>query len=175
MINIRTEKIADHPIVFKLLEETFANEKYSDQTEPYLVEKLRKTNAFIPELSLVAEIGNQIIGYILLTKIQIDEGVRQFDALALAPVAVLPDFQQQGIGRQLILEAHKKAKQLGHERIILLGHADYYPRFGYEKTSKFNIQLPFEAPEENCMVLSLTTKGLENVSGTVIYPKAFFE
>ena len=110
-----------------------------------------------------------------MTKIHIDNGTTLFDALALAPVAVLPAFQHKGIGSQLILQSHTIAKDLGFERIILLGHADYYPRFGYQKTSDYNIQLPFDAPPENCMILSLTENGLQDVSGTVVYSKSFLE
>ena len=138
-----------------------------------MVERLRKSDAFIPQLSLVAIVENQVVGHILLSKIHIDNGSQLFEALALAPVSVHPDFQKKGIGGQLILESHKRAKQLGHSRIILLGHKDYYPRFGYEKTSKYNIQLPFEAPEESCMVIALRANGLEGVSGMVVYSDAF--
>jgi predicted N-acetyltransferase YhbS len=78
---------------------------------------LRASNAFIPELSIVAETEGKIVGHILLTKIKIRNDSTEFDslalALALAPVSVLPELQGKGIGRKLILEAHKKAKELG--------------------------------------------------------------
>ena len=95
--------------------------------------------------------------------------------MALAPVSVHPDFQNKGIGGKLISEAHKRAKALDFQSIILLGHANYYPRFGYEMTSKYGIKLPFDAPEKNCMVIALTENGLKGVSGMVEYSKAFFE
>ena len=98
-----------------------------------------------------------------------------FDSLALAPVSVHPDFQNKGIGSALIKEAHKRAKALGFQSIILVGHADYYPRFGYELTSKYGIKLPFPAPEESCMIIELNENGLKDVSGTVEYSKPFFE
>ncbi|MCZ7253247.1 GNAT family N-acetyltransferase, partial [Salmonella enterica] len=86
---------------------------------------------------------------------------------ALAPVSVKPAFQGKGIGAKLILESHAIAKKLGYKSIILLGHENYYPRFGYELTSKYNIEMPFDVPAENCMVISLTENGLDGVSGKV--------
>jgi len=174
-IYIRQETKADHDSVFQLIQSAFKEEEYSDHKEQFLVDRLRASNAYIPSLSLVATHQEKIVGYILLTKIHIDNGTTLFDALALAPVAVLPAFQHKGIGSQLILQSHTIAKDLGFERIILLGHADYYPRFGYQKTSDYNIQLPFDAPPENCMILSLIENGLQDVSGTVVYSKSFLE
>lgn len=172
-LTIRQEQSADHSTVFQIVEKAFKTMKYSSHTEQFIVEKLRKSDAFIPELSLVAEMDGQLIGYIILSKVHIDTGTTLVDALSLGPVAVLPKFHKQGIGSQLIKEAHKIAKALGHEIIILLGHKDYYPRFGYELTNKYGIQLPFKAPPEHCMVLGLSPDSLKDVSGMVIYSKPF--
>ena len=81
-------------------------------------------------------------------------------ALALAPVAVLPAYQKQGIGGKLIVEGHRIARELGHNVIILVGHPDYYPRFGYSPAGKCNIQAPFEVPDDAFMVLELREGGL---------------
>lgn len=110
-----------------------------------------------------------------MTKIIITENDKSNNSLALAPITVLPEFQNQGIGGQLILEAHKIAKQLGFKSVILLGHEKYYPKFGYKRAGKFGIKLPFEAPDENCMALELVEGGLNKVKGTVEYPEEFFE
>lgn len=174
-INIRQEVSADYPIVFDLIEQAFRNEILSDKKEQFLVERLRKSEGFVPELSLVAEMNNQIVGYILLTKISIDTNTESITSLALAPVAVLPTFQKQGIGGRLIEEAHRIAKGLGYESVILLGHENYYPKFGYQLLHHFNISLLFEAPKENCMAIELVPDSLKNKAGNVIYPKEFFE
>lgn len=174
-INIRQETVADYPIVFDLIEKAFRNEMMSDKKEQFLVERLRKSNSFIPELSLVAETKHQIVGYILLTKIYIETSADSTTSLALAPIAVLPSFQKKGIGGQLIEKAHQTAKELGYQSIILLGHEKYYPNFGYQTLHHFNISLPFEAPKENCMAIELTPEALQNKNGKVIYPKEFFE
>ena len=173
-LHIRQEEPADHPAVFKLIEEAFREEPRSDHTEQFLVERLRKSDAFIPELSLVAVAGDRIVGHILLTRVKIKNDRDEFDSLALAPVSVLPAYQRQGIGSRLIEKAHEIAKALGNTSVILLGHESYYPRFGYLPTSQFGIQLPFEVPEANCMAIELTDKALSGVQGTVVYPSAFY-
>jgi len=172
-INIRKESIEDYKQVFALIKEAFITEPFSDFTEQFLVERLRKSDAFIPELSMVAELEGEIIGQILLTKIKIKTKDESFNSLALAPVSVKPSFQNKGIGGQLILQAHAKAIELGYKSVVLLGHQEYYPRFGYEKASKFGITLPFDVPDENCMAIELVEEGLNGVSGMVEYPKEF--
>jgi len=170
---IRQENNNDFKDVFNVIEKAFKTEQFSDHKEQFLVERLRKSNAFIPELSLVAEIDGKIVGHILVTKLKIKNKTSEFDSLALAPVSVLPEFQGKGIGGKLIVESHKKAKELGHKSIVLLGHEKYYPRFGYEQADKYGIELPFEVPKENCMVIELTENGLNGVNGMVEYPKEF--
>ncbi|ADY50975.1 GCN5-related N-acetyltransferase [Pseudopedobacter saltans DSM 12145] len=173
-LKIRKEKKGDFRVVFKLVQNAFRNEELSDHKEQYLVERLRSSDAFIPELSLVAEEDSQIVGYILLTKINIiDAGSNMHVSLAMAPVAVLPEFQGKGIGTKLIRYAHDKAKELGFGSVVVLGHENYYPKFGYKLTKEFGIKLPFEVPEANCIAIELTENSLKNVTGTVKYPKEF--
>ncbi|WP_312922853.1 GNAT family N-acetyltransferase [Empedobacter brevis] len=174
-IIIRKESENDHKIVFDLIKKAFENEVYSDHKEQFLVERLRKSVSFIAELALVAEVENKIVGYILLTKIVIGNNRKQTESLALAPVAVLPEFQGKGVGSNLITFAHKKAKELNYQSIILLGHPDYYPKFGYEKACNFGISLPFDVPEENCMAIELQENSLKDSAGMVVYPSAFYE
>lgn len=99
------------------------------------MERLRKSDAFIPELSLVAENEEKIIGYILLSKVEIISDNKKITTLGLAPIAVLPEYQRKGIGKALITEAYKRAVQSGYTSTVLLGYKDYYPRFGYRKAS----------------------------------------
>jgi predicted N-acetyltransferase YhbS len=174
-IKIRQEKPADYPAVFEIIEEAFRNLEVSNHQEQFFVERLRKSEAFIPELSLVALLENKIVGHIILSKINIKNDEREFQTLILAPVSVLPEFQNRGIGSQLINEAHKKATELGYTSVILVGHEDYYPRFGYKKAIVFGIKQPFDVPEENNLVVELVENGLNEVSGMVEYPKYFFE
>ena len=174
-IKIRQEESNDYPVVFKIIEEAFKTLEISNHQEHFFVERLRKSDAFIPELSLVALLDDKIVGHIVLSKINIKNEEKEFQTLILAPVSVLPEYQNQGIGSQLIIEVHKKAIELGFTSVILVGHEDYYPRFGYKKAVGFGIKQPFDVPEENNLVIELVENGLNNVSGTVEYPKYFFE
>ncbi|WP_264551749.1 GNAT family N-acetyltransferase [Flavobacterium sp. N2038] len=174
-IKLRQESKKDYECVFQLIEKAFEKEEYSDHREQFLVERLRDSEAFIPELSIIAEVDGKITGHILFTKLEIKNQSQSFQSLALAPVSVLPEFQGKGIGSKLILYGHDVAKKLGYKSVILLGHQDYYPRFGYEVCEKYHINMPFDVPAENCMVIALTEDGLKGVSGEVVYPKAFFE
>lgn len=174
-IHLRQETTSDYPTVFKLTELAFKTMPYSNHQEHFLVERLRQSEAFIPELSIVALSKDQIVGHILLSKVIIKDNEKTYQSLSLAPVSVLPAFQKRGIGGQLITYAHQKAKALGHSSIILLGHKDYYPRFGYTQLDQFGISLPFDSPKENCMGIELTENALAEIQGIVEYPKAFFD
>ena len=168
-IKIRKEEEKDYKRVYEVNRLAFQQEN-----ESKLIEKIRKGENFIPELSLVADIGNEIVGHILFSKIKII-GNSVFESLALAPMAVIPEFQKQGIGGKLIKTGFEKAKGLGFDSIIVLGHEEYYPKFGFRRASKWSIKCPFDVPDEVFMAIELTDKALENKAGTVKYPKEFME
>ncbi|WP_196892203.1 GNAT family N-acetyltransferase [Aureivirga marina] len=174
-IIIRQEIKEDYPFVFNLIKEAFESEEFSDKKEHFLVKRLKSSTAFIPELSLVAIFEEKIVGHIILTKIQVQNSKNSFESLALAPVSVLPKYQNKGIGGKLIKKAHEIAKNLNFSSIILLGHEKYYPKFGYKQAHTFEIFLPFEVPKENCMAIELFENSLEKIHGTVVYPNVFFE
>ena len=174
-LKLRQENHADRLEVESLVEKAFQGLDFSDQTEHLLVKRLRKSDSFVPELSIVTELDGKIVGHILLTKIQIADQQNIYESLSMAPVSVLPEYQKKGIGSKMILEAHKRAKQLGFESIIVLGHSGYYPKFGYQPTRDFGIELPFDAPEESCMILELTENSLHEKKGKAVFPKAFYE
>ena len=88
-------------------------------------------------------------------------------------MAVLPKFQKKGIGGSLIIEGLKKAKELGYKSVIVLGHKEYYPKFGFKKASKWGIVCPFEVPDEYFMAIELTAETLSEKTGTVVYPQEF--
>lgn len=174
-VRIRQEQPKDAKAVFDLIKAAFENDRFSDQKEQFLVERLHQSHDFVPELSLVAVFEEEVVGYVLLTKILVESDTEIHQSLCMAPAAVLPKFQRNTIGAQLIQEVHVRAKKLGYSSIILLGHEHYYPRFGYKLASSFNITLPFDAPDENCMAIELVQDALKNVSGTVVYPTEFYE
>lgn len=118
-ITISQETQNDHQAVFNVIEHAFATEAMSDHQEQFLVERLRKSSAFVPELSIIAEVEEDgqfhIVGHILLTKIRIKNDKKSFESLALAPVSVLPEFHGKGIGGKLITHAHEVARELGFQ------------------------------------------------------------
>ena len=116
-----------------------------------------------------------IIINILLTKVEIVSESEVHTSLAVAPLAVLPEYQNRGIGGMLLKEAHKRAAALGYGTAVLLGHKDYYPRFGYRKAEDYGIKFPFDVPSEYCQVIELIPNALEGINGIVRYPAVFFE
>lgn len=168
---MKQETWADFAQVFEVNRFAFGQE-----SEAKLVNALRKNKTvFVPELSFVAEVNNKIVGHILFTKINIKEDLENMhESLALAPMAVLPTFQNQGIGGQLIRKGFEVAKELGFKSVIVLGHEHYYPKFGFKPADKWNIRAPFEVPLNVFMAIELKADGLKNISGTVIYPEEFY-
>ncbi|PFE04949.1 N-acetyltransferase [Bacillus cereus] len=173
-IKIRQEFEKEYKRAEEVVKQAFSHETFSDQKEHELVNRIRKSDAFIPELSLVA-VDKEIIGHVLLSKIKIVNGDKSVDSLALAPVSVAPDYQKKGIGSLLISNVLREAKELGYHSIIVLGHKEYYPKFGFKSASLWNIRAPFEVPDEVFMAMELTENALQNVQGVVQYSEAFSE
>ncbi len=168
-IKIRKEEETDFSKVYELNILAF-----EEKEEAVLVDLLRKNDEFIPQLSLVATLSDEIIGHILFTKIKIiDDNGNKNESLALAPMAVSPKYQKKGIGGKLINAGLKKAKELKFKSVIVLGHEHYYPKFGFVPTTKWKIKCPFEVPDNVFMGLELVENGLENVTGVVQYMKEF--
>lgn len=168
-ILIRKEEEKDLKDIYKINRLAFGQEN-----ESKLIDKIRAGSNFIPDLSLVAVSSNRIVGHILFSKIKII-GSSVFETLALAPMAVIPTFQKQGIGSKLIKKGIIKAKELGFTSIIVIGHKEYYPRFGFERASKWGIKCPFEVPDEAFMAVELTKNSLDGKAGTVRFPDEFME
>ncbi|GEM_PF-121182 len=169
-LRIRRETEKDYDEVYRLVKAAFENAEHASGDEQELVNRLRSSNSFIPELSLVAEIDGIIVGHIMFTKAKIGSS----DTLTLGPLSVLPLYQKLGVGGKLILEGHRLAKRMGHKSVVLVGHADYYPRFGYEPAAKWGIKAAFDVPSENLMAVELEKDGLKNVSGLIVHAKEFF-
>lgn len=165
-ITIQQETKVDHKLVFEVHKQAFKREE-----EAILVNRLRTSSAYIPSLSLVAIIDHHIVGHILFTEIRINK--KNVQALALAPLSVLPAFQRKGIGGLLIKEGLGKAAELGYGSVIVLGHETYYPKFGFTNASKWNIKAPFEVPDNNFMALELFPGALDGVEGVVEYAPEF--
>lgn len=144
-------------------------------SEAKLIEAIRASPNFIPELSLIAAEDGNALGHILFSPIVIESHRGTVPSLALAPLAVMPLHQHQGIGTQLVQAGLSKCRELDHSIIVVLGEPHYYGRFGFQTASQFGIQAPFPVPEQVFMVLELKPGALMNVSGTVRYPAYFDE
>lgn len=144
--------------------ESLITEAFGQPAEAKLVGALRKSQD--AEIELVAETGGEIVGHILLSKLQTPQG-----CLALAPVSVLPEYQKRRIGSALIIEANQRAKAQGYAAIFVLGEPDYYTRFGFDVAAAGAFET--EYPKEYFMVLELADGALEHLQRQVVYPAPF--
>ena len=143
---------------------------FNGDGEARLVERLRRTPIYIRELSLVARYRNAIIGHVLFYPIKIRTRRKKCDSLALAPISVIPCFHNRKVGSRLIKEGLEKARKLGFKSVIVVGHSKYYPRFGFERASKYGISAPFDVSDTALFAVELEKDGLKNCSGTLAYP-----
>ena len=157
MITIRPEISDDYDKIFEINKQAFGGE-----VEARLVNNLRNTEGFVPQLSLIAIKDNEIVGHILFSIIYIQTADKKVPILALAPMAVLPKYQNQ-------------CKEMKFQAVVLVGHPEYYPRFGFTPANKKGLKLPFEAPNNAFMVYELVPGALRGVSGTIVYPTEFAE
>lgn len=167
-MNIRQEQPADYETVYQVVKTAFAYAEHSDGNEQDLVVELRKSQTFIPELSLVAVEDSKIVGHILFTKAHVNGS----EVLALAPLSVLPEYQNRGIGLSLIRRGHMAARRLGYRYSVVLGHPGYYPKAGYAPASRYGIRAPFEVEDESFMAVCLEGNE-EKLNGAIEYDKAF--
>ncbi len=170
---IRPEQAGDRAVVWEINRVAFGGE-----TEPNLVDKIRESAGFIPQLSLVAARNGRVVGHILFSLIEIkvnDQPDKSMSALALAPMAVHPDFQNQGIGSALVRLGLETSRELGHAVVVVIGHPGYYPRFGFTSARAKGLEVAFPVPDEAFLAIELMPGSLHGVKGTVVYPPAFEE
>jgi putative acetyltransferase len=163
-LTIRAEIDADHLPIRQLNEAAFGGTGEAD-----LIESLRREGVVL--LSLVAALDSRIVGHILFSRMSIDTPSGAAAAVALAPLAVLPGYQRRGIGGRLIREGVDHLRGLGERLVIVVGHPDYYPRFGFSTALARSLESPF--PRDAFMALALWPGALEGIAGRVRYSRAF--
>ena len=166
MMDIRTETKEDHQAVWLVNEKAFGQRNEAD-----LVDALRTTAS--PYISLVAVVDGQVVGHIFFSPVSIESENDAFTAMGLAPMAVLPEFQNQGIGSQLVREGLKECQLLGHQIVVVLGHPNYYPRFGFAPASLKGIRSEYDVPDEVFMIQELNKGALGGRGGLVKYHQEF--
>jgi predicted N-acetyltransferase YhbS len=172
-ILIRQERPHDRDSVYRLVLEAFSQAEHTNYQEQELVVRLRGSDAFVPELSLVAEVEGALVGHILFTRAVIRDEATDHATLVLAPLAVAPRLQRRGIGARLVEAGHCAARNLGFQSSVLVGHPAYYPRFGYRPAESFGVVTHLDLPSGVFMACELRLGGLAEVRGMLIYPPEF--
>jgi putative acetyltransferase len=163
-MTIREETEADFPEIAALTRVAFGGDY-----EATLIRKLRAARLMI--VSLVAVEEGSVVGHILFSELGVEVDGRRVHAAALAPMAVRPDRQRQGIGSKLLETGLRSLCDRGFEAVIVLGHPDYYPRFGFSPELTASLDAPFCGTA--FMGLELIPGSLQGCRGSVRYPEAF--
>lgn len=163
--SIRLDTDADYQAVRTVNELAFERPAEAD-----LVDALRVTGAAV--LSLVAEQEGNIVGHILFSPVSLS-GPTAVKMAGLAPMAVLPSCQRQGIGSALVREGLRRCKDAGFGAVVVLGHPQYYPRFGFVPAAQHGLRSEYDVPDDVFMVVELRGGALTGTAGLVRYDKAF--
>jgi predicted N-acetyltransferase YhbS len=164
---IRQEKPSESGRIYDLVKVAFETAKVADGDEQDFVNKLRASSAYIPELALVAEEEDKLVGHIMLTKTYITMADHTYEALLLAPLSVALEYRNRGVGSKLVLESFELAKKLGYKAVFVVGDPAYYAQFGFKPTVQFGIRHDPPIPDPNVMVYEIEPKALTGVSGTI--------
>ena len=163
-MKIRRERPEDIDAIHQLNEEAFEGAEEADIV-------VRDANALT--LSLVAVLDETVVGHIAFSSVTIESENGSKEAIGLAPMAVLPKFQRKGIGIALVNAGLSELIMMGHCAVVVVGHPEYYPRFGFTPASSFGIRWEIEVPDEAFMLKELTEGALRGVTGIVKYRPEF--
>lgn len=163
-MKIRSESKLDIDAVWQLNSQAFPT-----QAEADLVNALRRRAECI---SLVAEVDSQIVGHILFSPVNVNNGAN-LTLVGLGPMAVSPELQNSGIGTRLVQRGISDCRDNCIDAIVVLGHPNYYPRFGFQPSVNFGIKSEYDVPDDVFMIQELTPKSLAKTNGTIKYHDAF--
>lgn len=165
-ISIRAETEADSAAITSVVERAFPG-----PAEARLVDELRNAGALC--ISFVAQIGDSLVGHIAFSPVTLVPEMPFISGLGLAPMAVLPDFQRKGIGSELIRAGLDACRQSEYDFVVVLGHPEYYPRFGFVPGPPRGIRCVYPVPDEVFMIQELTPGALSGVTGIIHYHATF--
>ncbi|MFH8382312.1 GNAT family N-acetyltransferase [Kitasatospora sp. NPDC018058] len=169
-VTTRVESPQDAPATRRVHMAAFPGPDEAD-----LVDALRRDPAWLPGLSLVAvDESGLVIGHALLTRLRVGDGGGGGDAVALAPVAVAPEWQRKGIGELVVRAALAAAEEAGEKLVVVLGDPGYYGRFGFTPAGRHEVTGPFEVPEAYFQALPLAAYD-GGPRGLCRYPEPFVE
>ena len=163
-ITLRREEPSDHRAVEELTREAFWGLFKPRCDEHLLVHLLRERPSFVPELDLVAETDGQLVGHVIYSRASVTNEVTH-EVLTFGPLSVRPDHQAEGIGGALMRPSQVAAPAHGHRAVLVYGHPDYYPRFGFRPAARFGITAPGGGTPDGLMALALVEDGLAGITG----------
>jgi putative acetyltransferase len=161
---IRQEHPADREAVYRTHQLAFGRDD-----EARLVDALREGG--YGRVALVAESAGEVVGHVLFSRLPVLVEGGVFETLALAPLAVVPDHQRRGVGSALVRRGLEDCRAGGHRAVVVLGHPDYYPRFGFSPALAAPLAAPFSG--DSFMAVELVPGALRGVTGRVVYPEPF--
>lgn len=163
--NVREQRRSDRDAVRALNESAFGQ-----PAEANLVEALHREGAAV--VALVAVVEGEVVGHILFSPVEVEPSSEK-RLVGLAPMAVAPRVQRQGVGGLLVREGLERCCALGFDGVVVLGHPQYYPRFGFVPAQQFGLRCEYDVPPEVFMALELPGRSLDGVSGLVRYHPTF--
>lgn len=166
LISIRPETPEDIAVIAEVNQKAFGQTGEAD-----LVDALRAAGAL--RISLVAESDGEIVGHIAFSPMTLDQQPEEAGVLGLGPMAVLPGYQNQGIGLHLLEAGLDACRQQGAEIVIVLGHPEFYPKAGFVRASGFGILCEYQVPDEAFMALELVPGRIQKYAGVAHYHPAF--
>jgi putative acetyltransferase len=167
-VAIRPERDVDHPVIAEVVRAAFVDQP--DEVASF-VERIRASEEFVPELALVAEDSSGVIAHVMLSWVGVESGSRP-RILNLTPMSVRPDRQRIGVGSRLIRDALGRVEEAGEPAVMVQGHPEYYPRFGFERASALGFVAPYPMLDDAFMVKRLPGYSAD-LAGRIVYPAAF--